>query len=69
MLKYTVYRCMDTNNKFNVMYNLYKHDLSGDFYLATFRKLEDLRLFLSVKDVDDTEVYFSNILRKEEMIL
>ena len=67
MLKYTVYRCVDRRNKYNLMFNLYKHDLKmGDFYVATFRRLTDLKKFLEVLDVDDGEVYFSNVLRKEE---
>lgn len=66
-LKYTVYKCKTDNNT-NIMYNLYKHDLGGDFYLATFRYLDDLRAYLTLLDVENGEVYFSNVLRKTEDI-
>ena len=67
MLKYTVYLCKSQSDTMckNVLYNLYKHNLGGDFYLATFRYLDDLKKFLTLLDVSDGEVYFSNVLKKE----
>ena len=64
-IEYTVYACQN-EGKTNVFYNLYKHDLGGDFYLATFRYLDDLKNYLTLLDLNDGEVYFSNILKKTE---
>lgn len=65
-IEYTVYKCMNENN--DEMYNLYKHDLGGDFYLATFRYLEDLKKYLTLLDIeDDGELYFSNVLKRNMM--
>lgn len=63
-IEYTVYKCWNHEDKNNVMYNLYKHDLGGDFYLATFRYLEDLKNYLTLLDIENGEVYFSNVLKK-----
>lgn len=64
MIEYTVYECKMGNDKF--FYNLYKHDLNfGDFYLASFRRLDDLRLFIRACGVDESDVFFSNVLRKD----
>lgn len=65
-LEYTVYKCLNKNNDQNVMYNLYKHDLGGDFYIATFRYLDDLKKFVTTLDIQDDEIYYSNILKKTE---
>ena len=66
MIKYTVYKCVDTRNKYNVIYNVYKHEKLRDYYIASFRKKKHLKKFLSVLDCTEDEIYISNVLVKEE---
>ena len=64
MIKYTVYKCIDTKNKYNVIYNVYQHEKIRDYYIASFRKKEHLKKFLSVLDCSEDEIYISNLLTK-----
>ena len=64
-LKYTVYECKSGEHSNSTFYNLYKHDLGGDFYLASFRYLNDLKNYLTLLDVETGEVYFGNVFKKK----
>ena len=68
MIKYTVYKCIDSRNKYNTLYNVYQHEKLKDYYIASFRKKEHLKKFLSVLDCTEDEIYISNVLVKEEQV-
>lgn len=65
LIKYTVYRCIDKNNEYNIIYNVYKHEKLKDYYIASFRKKDHMKKFLSLLDCTEDEIYISNILKKE----
>ena len=65
MIKYTVYKCIDTRNKYNTIYNVYKHEKLRDYYIASFRKREHLEKFLSLLECEKDEIYISNLLVEE----
>lgn len=67
MIKYTVYKCIDNRNKYNVMYNVYQHEELKDYYIASFRKKEHLKKFLSLLDCTEDEIFISNLLVKDEV--
>ena len=68
MIKYTVYKCIDNRNKYNVIYNVYQHEKIRDYYIASFRKKEHLKKFLSVLDCTEDEIFISNVLVKDEQV-